>query len=297
MLVTASSLSSYQRCPRQFMLGLLMSDQRRWRPRSLFVNVLRNAIQRISNGESLDGARTNAATAFLEKAAKPGLDVSCDPFELAQCFASILKTVITRVYAGVAPGLKAGPTIVLSPTVKWSCRALADVTGALHLWNAVESVNDDTLARLFHSWHVLGELATTGMPMMLHLIEIGRQSGSHQLTPWCRAYAHPYIMHRFAFQSKGGKPLVGKWKPVYYQDSRRNDPDTWVEMMERDEVRLYHAIPVRPLAPAQVERIRLDIEREAGRMEAILQTNWKDEPMRRTSCDTPPCYWQNVCYK
>lgn len=244
----------------------------------------------------METVRSAAAVAFLEKAAKPGLDVSGDPFTIAQDFAAMIKTVITSVAAGVVPGLKPGPSIILSADLKWSCRVLADSAGALHLWDAIESVNDTTLARLFHSWHVLGELATTGMPMTLHLIEIGRQSGDHQQIAWCRAYAHPHITHRFAFQSKGGKPLVGNWRPVYFQDSRRNDPDTWVEIMERDEVRLSHRIPVRPLTPAQSKRIRSDIELEAARMEALHGINWQDEPMRRTSCDAPPCYWQPLCY-
>jgi len=238
-----------------------------------------------------------ASIQFMERAAKPGLDVSVDPYELACDFAAMLKTVITRIYAGVTPGLKAGPTIILSPSVKWSCRALADQTGALHSWIAVDSLNDNVLAREFHSWGVLGEIATTGMPLTLHVIEIGRQSGSHQVSPWCRAYRHPVLIGRFAFQAKDGKALGPNWKPVYFQDSRKNDPQEWVEMMVRDGVNLCHEVPVRAIAPAQAKRICEDICIEAARMEALQSTRWQDEPMRRTSCDVPPCMWQGTCYR
>ncbi len=299
MIVSASTLSAFQVCPRKYLLSLLKANERRWRPRSLFQYVLRNAVQQISNGESLAVVRNRAAIAFMERAAKPGLDVSVDPYELACDFAAMCKTVLTRLYPSITPGLKPAPTVILSPAVTWSSRVLADQTGMLHSWSCVDSLNDNVLAREFHSWHVLGEIAVTGMPMVLHIVEIGRQSGSHQVTPWCRAYAHPVLARRWAFQSKGGKSLGANWRPVWFQDSRKNDPDTWVELMTRDEVNLVHDVPVRAIAPAQGERIRADILKEAAAMDA-LQSNgvaWSDIPMRRTSCDVPPCFWQSTCYK
>lgn len=241
--------------------------------------------------------RTLAVNEFMEQAAKPGLDVSVNPFGLASDFASILKTVITAIHAGVAPGLKPGPSVVLSPEVTWSSRVLADAAGLLHSWLAVDSWNDNTRLRELHSWHVLGEVAVTGRPMRLHVIEIGRQSGEHQISQWCRIYRHPLLVGRFAFQRKGGKSLGPNWKPLFFQESRKNDPETWVAMMDRDGVKLVHDVPVRTVSTDQRKKVCGEILIEAARMENIQSTDWQDEPMRRTSCDVPPCRWQYVCYR
>jgi hypothetical protein len=272
-----------------------MSDERRWRPRSLFVWILRRILGEISNGRPLGEARQAAATLFLEKAAHPGLDTpSQDVYRLALDWASILKTATTRIAPGLPPQLQAVPAVRLAPAKTWQSAAHQDVTGRLHLWDAVETVNDQSLSRLFHSWKVIGELAATGEPMTLHLVEVGRQVGGRQMTAWCRAYAHPVVSHRFAFQQKTGKPLVGKWKPVFFND--RNDPDTWVEMMARDEVTLYREVPVKALTPEQAAAVQRDIVREAEGMETVLATDWRDVTMRRTSCDSPHCVWQELCY-
>jgi hypothetical protein len=259
------------------------------------MRVLRNAVQRISAGEPLETIRSLAVNEYLEKAANPGLAVSgVDPFQLASDFASILKTAITALQTTVAPALQPGPSVILSPSVTWASRVLADSAGALHSWLAVDSWNESTLARELHSWYVVGEIAVTGRPMTLHVIEIGRQSGSHQVTPWCRAFRHPLLVGKLAFQSKTGKSLGANWKPVYFE--RKHDPDDWVDMMERDGVRLVHHVPVRAIAPDQRRRVVVDICMEAARMELIQASDWRDEPMRRTSCDVPPCVWQGVCY-
>jgi len=278
------------------MLGAMKSEQKRWRPKSLFLVVLKQAIQRLSNGGTLDDIRTQAATEFMEKAARPGLDVHGEPFVLASDFTAILQTVLTRVHACLVPSLKPGPSVVLADGITWSSRVLADPTGALHSWIAVESYTQQVLSKELHGWHVTGEIAATGMPMTLHVIEVGRQSGSHQHTPWCKAYAHPAIKRRFGFQQRGGVPLAASWKPVFYQDSSRNDPDTWVEMMARDEVVAHHDVPVRAIRPDQAKQTCAEMVVEARRMEALLKTDWRDEPKRRTACDMPPCIWQTTCY-
>jgi hypothetical protein len=132
--------------------------------------------------------------------------------------------------------------------------------------------------------------------MTLHVIEIGRQGKSGRFnSPWCKCYAHPIVINRWAFQQKDGKPLQGKWKPVYFENGR-NDPQTWIELMERDNVRALKDVPVKRLTVEQAAQIKDEILIEANRMEAISGKDWKSEPMRRTACDLPVCPWQFRCY-
>jgi len=295
MTLTPGALTTFQRCPRQWLLNQ-QNEVRRWKPKGLFLLVLREAILKLGEGAELGKVTQEAVTQFLEAAAKPGLDMQGEPYVLAKDFTSILEVVLARTHACSVPLLKPIPSIILSDRHKWSCRALRDCSGELHSWVAVDYLNGNTLARELHGWYVFGDCAATGMPMVLHVIEIGRQSGSHQHTAWCRAYAHPAVTHRFAFQTKEGKSLGPNWKPVWYQDSRRNNPESWLRLMDRDGVMAMKDVPVRQPSVEQARQFRDQVLIEADRMEALIGTDWRQEPMRRPSCDSPPCSWQGMCF-
>jgi hypothetical protein len=290
----ASALSSFQRCPRLYLLNQ-SKEIRRWRPRSLFISQFRKAIHRLSTGSGkLEDVTKEAVADLLEIAARPGIDTA-NPFECARSLCSILKTTIARVHASRIPSLSPLPHILLSDSVKWSCGALFDGE-RLHRWTAVDSLNDSTLSRELHSWYVVGDCAVSALPMTVHVIEIGRQAESGRFnSPWCRTWAHPIVIHRHAFQQKDGKPLQGKWRSVYFEDAP-NDPQTWIELMDRDGVQLLKDVCVKQLSVEQAEQIKREILIEAKRMEEIDGKDWKAEPMRRTACDLPVCGWQSRCY-
>ena len=294
MILNASTLTTFQRCPRAWLQNNLKPN-RRWKPRSLFLRTLRRAILRLSGGSDLENVVPIAVSEFLESAANPGLDVE-RPFEIAGDFAAILKTVLARVHACKVPSLTVGPTILLSNALKWSCGSALAKDG-LHSWVTVDYLNDESLARLLHSWYVFGDCAATGQPMTLHVIEVGRGgSDGRQHTAWCRAFRHPAIAHRFAFQGRDGKHLNGDWKPVWFADSRQNDPKVWIELMRRDRVNLLHDVAVKQVSVEHARQFREQMAIEADRMAAIEGKDWRGEPMRRTSCDSPLCVWQSRCY-
>jgi hypothetical protein len=290
----AQTIAAFQQCPRKHLLNQ-SGEIKRWRPRSLFTHQLRKAIHSLSTtGGKLEAVTAEAVAEFMEIAANPGLDTHRDPFTTARSLCSTLKTVLARIHACKVPRLEPLPSIILSDTVKWSCSALYDGS-QLHAWSAVDSLNDAVLAQELHSWRVVGDCAASGLPMMLHVIEIGRQNESGRFnSPWNRTFAHPVVIHRWAFQQKDGKPLQGKWKPIYFEDGR-NDPQTWIELMERDGVRAMKTVSVKQLTVEQAAQIKREILFEAKAMESLPE-NWKDQPMRRTSCDIPVCRYQSLCY-
>jgi len=293
--LNAPTLTAFQQCPRKYLLNQ-SGEIARWRPKSLFLRQLRAAIHSLSTdcGKPED-VTAEAVAGFMEAAANPGLDTQSDPFTVARSLCSILKTSIARIHACGVPRSKPHPHVFLSDTVTWSLSALYD-GNQLHSWTAVDSLSDAVLARELHRWSVVGDCAASGLPMTLHVIEIGRQAASGRFnSAWCRTFAHPAIASRWAFQQKDGSPLQGKWKPIYFENGR-NDPQTWIELMERDGVRLLKDIPIKQLSVDQANEVKREILIEAGRMQEINGKDWRSEPMRRTACDVPLCGWQAVCY-
>jgi hypothetical protein len=291
-VLDAPTLASFQRCPRLYLLNQ-SSEVRRWRPRSLFLAQFRKAIHSLSAGGKLERVTAEAVAGLLEIAARPGIDTP-NPFETARSLCSILKTTLARVHASRIPSLKPLPNILLADSVSWSCNALFDGE-RLHHWTAVDHLGDAKLTQELHDWSVIGDCAVSGLQMVLHVVEIGRQSASGRYnSPWCRCWAHPHVINRWAFQQKDGRPLQGKWKAIYFEDSR-NDPQTWIELMERDGVRLMKDVGVKQLSVEQAEQIKREILIEAERMSG-LNPDWRAEPPRRTSCELPVCGWKPICY-
>lgn len=294
MILDAGSITAFQQCPRKWLLNQ-SSEFRRWRPQSLFSVCFREAIHKLYSGvENLESVTQSAVTKLLENSARPGLDTP-KPFQTAKSLESILKTSLARVHACPVPRSEPLPHVLLPERTEWACNALFDGK-QLHAWSAVDYLSDGVLARQLHSWHVVGDCAASGLPMTLHILEIGRLGANGRYgSAWCRTFAHPIVIHRWAFQQKDGKPLRGKWKPVYFEDGH-NDPETWIGLMERDGVKLLHSIPVKQLTAEQAETIKWEIVTEAQKMRALQNTEWKDEPMRRSACDLPVCGWQPLCF-
>lgn len=294
MTLDAPSLAAFQQCPRKWLLNN-SGEIKRWRPRSLFLSQFRAAIHSLSTGGKLEDVTQEAVARLLEIAANPGIDTDKNPFNTARSLCSILKTSLARVHASRLPPLTRIPNILLSDSVKWSCNALSDGK-QLHAWTAVDSLNKQTLTQELHGWPVIGDCAATGMSMVLHVIEIGRQNEAGRFnSPWTRCFAHPIVINRWAFQQKDGKPLKGKWKAIYFEDGR-NDPQIWIDLMERDCVQALKNVPIKQLSVDQAEQVKREILIEAARMRAIQGKEWQEESMRRTACDLPVCGWQALCY-
>ena len=293
MLLNASLLTTLQRCERRFRLE---SEYRvlRIRPKELFDRLLREAVFAISDGAKAHDVAESACTTFLETAARPGLDIISSPYILSQDFCAILRTVLEAVSREVLLVLKRAGTIQIGEH-KWEVNAFRDDSGMLHRWTSVDAWSEDAQYRELHSWFVAGDCMATGQGMWLHVVEIGRHSKGHQLTPWCRCFKHPAIARHFRFRHVDGGPLQGGWKAIYYQDSDEQDPKNWVDLMEKDKVEALHHLQIRDPHPEHVKEFRADLPKLAARIGA-LEKDWTQIPRERPACDIPPCPFQPACY-
>lgn len=293
--MTAPRLTVLQRCPRRYKIeesGLSY----RWKPTALLSSMLRAAIFKLSSGTEKTEVAREFSTQILERAANPGIETQHDPYTLARDLTAILANVIEWVSRSPLLVLRPGPAMSLQSGATWECTAFQDDSGVLHRWATVDKLDADSLTRELHSWHVFGDCAAAQVPMRLHLIEIGSQRSGRQHTPWCKAYAHPHVMGRFAFQQKDGKPLQGNWKPVWFQDSGRNEPATWVDLMARDQVSLIRTVDVKQPTVKQCEEFRRQVISEGLRAGEL--PGWEDIPLFRPACDIPVCPHQAThCFR
>jgi hypothetical protein len=220
-----------------------------------------------------------------------------DPWTLAGDFCAMLQTVIEALSRQTLLTVKAGPTVTVAG-IPWRLAAFVDETGELHRWQTVNILDADALARELHSWYCFGDIAAAGVPMTLHIVEIGRQRVGHQVSPWCRAFKHPAIANHFRFQSKTGKRLEGGWKPIWFADGADNDPVIWVDLMEQDQLRLIHHIQAQQPDQGHIEAFRVQFAQEAESMAACQVQDPMSLPMSRPACDAPgaPCPWQTCCF-
>lgn len=279
---------------------LEQGERGKWHGPALYSRILRESILELSRGGNLEELTAGAAADFMNQARDPGLQVSPgqQPYTLASDFVAILKTSLWRISATLAGPLDPGPSIVLCPGVDWKVSAFSAQDGRLHAWRPVEQFDADILSREMHSWYCFGDLAATGQPMTIHFVEIGRRSGDHQVTPWCRAFRHPLITHRYAFQKKDGSRIGRNWKSMWYADSQKNDPETWCNLMERDGVELLRDVPVRSVSPEQGREFKRQVLMVAAQMEQARMMNPLSLPMSRPACDFPaPCLFQHQCFR
>lgn len=294
MLLWHKPVTSIQRCKRRYALENEWKV-RRWHVKDLFHKVWREAIIGISNGADAAQAADEACTKFLEACADPGIDTLADPYILARDFCAILSTSLEAVSRMVLLSMKLPDKCAVGEHI-WQPMAMADESGNLHLWIAVERWDIDTKFRVLHSWEVFGDCCAARSGMSLHVIEIGRQSKGHQHTPWARVFAHPSLHNIHKFQKQDGGRLEQSWKTKWYQDSDRNNAKDWVDMMLTDNVAMFHHLEVKEPSEETFRQFRIDMAYESGKMMEALRNTYLNYPMERPQCDLPPCPFQEVCY-
>lgn len=295
MILSADLLSTLQRCPRRYMIEQEYSTVR-WPPKSMLEVALRRAIAQISTGADVMITSQGACTWLLEKAAREGLDTLHDPYTLARDYCAILHTVLEALSRLSLLAVKAGPVVQLGETEHcWKINAFQDESGLLHRWAFVTRWDEDTKWRELHSWQCFGDCAAGQVGMMLHVVEIGQQHNGHQHTDWARSYKHPAIHNHYKFRKVDGGKLEASWIPVWYQSSDKNDPKTWVDLMQQDGVNLIHHINIAEPAKEHVQDFYAEIDQEAERISVLGA--WNTVPRSRPACDFPtPCQWQAACY-
>jgi hypothetical protein len=236
----------------------------RIRPKDLFITQFRSAIRNITvDGQSLDAATQEAVDGLMNAARNPGLDTK-HPYQTANSLASILKTSLARVHACSMPHLWEFPPIVLSDTVTHRCSALFEQTPRLHQWAAVESLARPMTQDLRRS--ILMDCAASGLPMILHVIEIGQQDESGRYrSPWCRCFDNPRVARSWSF--KPGK----EWQPVYFEDGK-NEAGKWIALMESEGVRLFKDVEIKQLSVEKAEEIKQEMINASVLSQAIGQS-------------------------
>jgi hypothetical protein len=143
------------------------------------------------------------------------------------------------------------------------------------------------------------------VPMMLHVVEIGRERKGRRASPWARAWTHPTApkgLLPYRFRNKdGSKP--NHWNPVYLADDLNLDIDEWVEELwtEGQAQDLMRHVDVRVPSDSICSDTFSQIVAEAAAMRELLadhdRTTFRRLPMSRGSCDgIVPCPWQDACY-
>jgi hypothetical protein len=301
MVLDAVAIGEFQSCSRRFVLSQSWRYLK-WRPKSLWDACLRQGILSITQDHVPPAdAAADARARFLQSAADPGLDVTNDPFIVAKDWCAMLQTTLRSLAREGLPTTPLNfPPVRLNSQVEWVPMAQSDGQ-TLHRWISIDHWGEDDLIRELHSWRTLGDIATTRMPMMIHVVEIGQMRKGRRASLWARAWKHP-TMPNLGMRFKGKLPNALKgWKPLYLADTHV-DPDAWVEQMWKEEAAqgLVHHISVKVPTDAQCALILKDILSEAIRMRELQEenTSWSSLPMSRNACDGlgVTCPFQHVCY-
>jgi len=304
IVLDARSIGDYQSCRRKF---LLAHDYRklRWRPKDLFDACLRSAVVRLSQ-KGGDGALlgSEASAWFLSAAANPGLDIlNGNPYEIAKDYCAMLETILRALARMSLLMVKDLPPVQLTPSISWAFLSHADDSGTLHRWISLDSWDRSDQVREAHSWAVIGDIVMARAPMVLHVVEIGRQIKGRRASAWARAFKHPGLPNlKVRFRRTDGQSFQG-WKPVYVADGASPDYDEWTEKMweEGASQSLVHHVTLEAPTDAIADRAMTEILTEGLAMRRLvtekMSSPWSTLPMARNACDAYfPCPFQLVCY-
>jgi hypothetical protein len=304
MILDAEQLASYQLCKRKL---LLSADYRpaKWLPRSLFNACLRRAIVSLSAGVAPGQVATDAVAGFLEIAADPGLNVpyGANPYNIAKEWCAMLETIPRALGRITLLTLHEMGPVRLNSSLSWQPSAWADESGVMHRWITVDRWTQGDLAREGHGWYVMGDVAITRTPMMLHVVEIGSQRDGRRASDWARGWKHPGLASlAMRFRHADGEKPKG-WKAVYLADQPYADYDEWVDQMWREGVveQLVHHIEITVPPDSVCDDTTRQVMQEAIRMREMLEERGSighlAVPMSRGACDLfIPCEFQEVCY-
>ena len=260
---------------------------------------LRYAVFNLSNGKALADVTQQATNYFLSNARNPGLDVGgINTYELAMDYCAIIKNLLEYLSRLSLLTLQEIKSLPLSKEVTWQFLSHIDDSGVLHRWKFVDAMPEDVLPEL-HSWEVFGDIAAAEVPMVLHLVSIGRRNGSHQNSPWCKIYSHPRLGRIYRFKKKSSGEPDGDWKPLYFSGNFDNKSADWVDMMLKENMMdgLVKHVQVRDVSPKHVAEFKRDVLVEAAAMQSMGSINPKSIPMSRYACDHPyACPHQLYCY-
>jgi hypothetical protein len=304
IVLDSRAIGDFQACKRKFLLD---HDYRKLRkkPKELFDACLRQAIFRLSQ-KGGDGAvlGAEASSWFMSAAANPGLDIlGGNPYEIAKDYCAMLETILRSLARMTLMQVRDLRPVQMTPSISWAFLSHADDSGTLHRWITLDSWTPADMTREAHSWATIGDMVIARAPLVLHVIEIGRQLRGRRASAWARGWKHPGLPNlKMRFRRTDGSSFQG-WKPVYAADSPSVDYDEWVEKMwqEGASQSLVHHIPLESPTGTIADRATKEILGEGIAMRNLLterdSSPWSALPMSRNACDTYfPCPFQLACY-
>lgn len=297
-MMTATQLTVLQNCARKAVLEREWRV-RKWRPRALFNDCLERLVINIGVGKDAEKCGLEAYTQFMQRANNPGLDLAYGiaPYDLACDFAWALRVVAELLKRIVMlPMRQMIPPVQLVPATDyyWLPESMADESGALHWWHAVERFDQNELTRQGHAWR-WGDMAACEVPLTLHLIEIGYLRNGHLHGDLTRIFQHPSVS-KYKFRHQNGKALEG-WKALWLQDTYEKIPlKRWCDLMTEDLVAPVHHIMLKQPEPWQREEFVFEVAAETNRLES-LPKDWRKVPKSRAACDLfGGCPYQPLCF-
>lgn len=295
-MINATELRILQSCERR---SVIERDWRitHWRPRSLFNHCLERLVYDISNGRDPAKVGIEMYTVYLDRAAHPGLDLryGLDPYKLGMDFANALRVTAELLKRTTLMPLQVPKDVEVVTGYGWHPQSFEDESGALHWWHAIEEFDKDELTAQGHSWR-WGDMAACGMPLTLHLIELGYVRNGHLYGDLSRIYQHPSIS-KYKFQHVDGKQLAG-WKAKFLQDfgEKAMTCGRWCDILAEDQVAPIHHVTLKQPEPWQVEEFRSEVVSETDRRDELLPV-WRMTPKSRGACDLMGgCPHQRLCY-
>lgn len=297
MISDSGFISDLQSCQRKFLLARDYMPSR-WRPKSLFDRYLRMAVL----ASPSDDLHSNVKTAFLERCANPGLNVRGGSYAIAKEWATLLEVIVYSLPRMGLPEFRLGPIIALNSATAWKVSSLVDSVGRLHRFVTLERWNAMAVTRETHSWRTVGDAAVSGMPMVIHAIDIGRMKGDQRISDWTRGWHHPRFPNfRVRFRHRDGSSFKG-WKPVRLAESRI-DVEMWADTLWNEGAArlMLHTLEIESPTEAQRLSVIQDILMEVARGKKLIEDSgsipWSALPMTRGACDgMSPCPFLDVCY-
>jgi hypothetical protein len=222
----------------------------------------------------------------------------------------MMDTVLRSVARMTLLTVKDPVPVRLNSSVTWRPLAVEDESGVLHRWITCDSFGAADVARELHSWWVMGDMAVTRAPMMLHAIEIGQIRNGRRASTWTRAWKHPMNpnLKRLRFRRMDEtRPGLGAgfegWEKVYLADLPPDAIEPWVDGMWREGAaqKALHAVNVDLPSDSILDDTLRQILREAldirGALERVESEPYTSYAMSRGACDGfVPCPFQAVCY-
>jgi hypothetical protein len=289
MILTASMLDVFDRCPRRF------AFERTHEPRTISaLGLLYAAVEgSLTALDTAQGARDSIMDVASRLEVNAG-DLS--PISAVRHVESMAEVIALALRSKLGRGVRPAPVSIGEH--EWQSN-LFEFRSELHRIILISHIDDDTLRSFAHSWGTIGELAAMERPITLTLVIVGSQRGGRRHSPWAKGFIHPVQKTLRIGRRKAGRAdgFTDGWKEIWREHSEIK-AETWLDRMKTDE-QLGELIASRKIQYRAEDARMIQARKEFLILAGEMQYVRPDAPMRRSSCDEvgrPACGFQSLCY-